>query len=156
MPGYGIPETRDGLLSWKWAVERLQAARTYWVATSRPDAKPHVMPVWGVWFKDAFFFSTGKESRKARNLALNPNCSVAIEIASARRAKKDFIGDSIIVEGLAELVDDARVRKTFCRIYEEKYAWDMKDFAEPMYRVQPATVFGFTEGFNRTATRWIF
>src|SRR5207249_5591723 len=44
--GYGIsgapPET-----SWSDAVARLESARNYWVATTRPDCRPHTMPVWG-------------------------------------------------------------------------------------------------------------
>jgi len=34
------------------------------------------VPVWGVWLDDAFYFSSGAKSRKARNLAANPNCVV--------------------------------------------------------------------------------
>lgn len=156
MPGYGIPESHRGILPWSWAVERLQASRTYWIGTSRPDSKPHVMPVWGVWLKGAFFFSTGQESRKARNLKANPHCSVAAEIGTGKRLKKNEINDSVILEGKAELVDDARSRKAFCKLYETKYAWDMKDFKEPIYRVAPATVFGFANAFSQSATKWTF
>src|SRR5438105_4143643 len=100
MPGYGIADAKagGGLLSWRWATERLENGRTYWLATTRPDGQPHVMPVWGVWFADAFFFSTGQQSRKARNLAENARCSVAVEIDFARRPKKSQIKDSVIVE----------------------------------------------------------
>jgi nitroimidazol reductase NimA-like FMN-containing flavoprotein (pyridoxamine 5'-phosphate oxidase superfamily) len=114
------------------------------------------MPVWGVWFKDAFFFSTGKQSRKARNLETNPYCSVAAEIGTGKRLKKNEINDSVILEGRAELVENPHSRQTFCRLYEKKYAWDMKDFAEPIYCVVPATAFGFTEGFSQSATKWTF
>jgi hypothetical protein len=37
------------------------------------------MPVWGVWMEEAFYFSCGQASRKARNLALNPACVVGCE-----------------------------------------------------------------------------
>jgi len=51
MPGYGLLDAAQGagLLPWSWAVERLQRSHDYWVATVRPDGRPHVMPVWGVW-----------------------------------------------------------------------------------------------------------
>ncbi len=159
MPGYGIADAGGGtgLLPWRWASDRLMQGRTYWLATSRPDARPHVMPVWGVWFNDAFFFSTGEQSRKARNLANNSQCSVALETDLLRRSKrKDRIKDAVIVEGMAELIKDSRLRKKFSRAYEDKYAWDMQKFNEPIYRVRPKTVFGFTDGFNQTATRWTF
>ncbi len=73
MPGYGIADANSGsgLLPWNWAVERLQKARNYWISTTRPDGRPHAMPVWGVWYDNQFYFSTGRESRKARNLAVN-------------------------------------------------------------------------------------
>jgi hypothetical protein len=51
----------------------------YWAATSRADARPHLMPVWGVWLRDCFYFSTGPRSRKARNLSQNARCSVSTE-----------------------------------------------------------------------------
>jgi nitroimidazol reductase NimA-like FMN-containing flavoprotein (pyridoxamine 5'-phosphate oxidase superfamily) len=162
MPGYGIADAKGGrgLLSWQWATERLEKGRTYWLATTRETGQPHVMPVWGVWFSDAFFFSTGNQSRKARNLEHNPGCSVATELdfekPSQKRLKTGQIKDSVILEGLAELIRDSRTRKRFSRIYQEKYAWDMEGFAEPIYRVRPNVVFGLTSEFNQTATRWIF
>jgi hypothetical protein len=55
MPGYGSggPTQGSGLLPWSWAEQRLLASRNYWVATSWPDGRPHVMPVWGVWHDGA-------------------------------------------------------------------------------------------------------
>src|SRR5215468_389453 len=81
MPGYGILDANSGkgLLQWSWAREHLANARTYWVATTRPEGRPHLMPVWGVWLDDTFYFSTGRQSRKARNLAANPQCVVSIQ-----------------------------------------------------------------------------
>src|SRR5207253_8293175 len=82
MPGYGIllADKGKGLLPWSWATERLSNARTYWVSTARPDGNPHSMPVWGVWLDEAFYFSTGNQSRKARNLEENPNCVIGCEL----------------------------------------------------------------------------
>src|SRR5436190_336855 len=144
MPGYGIAPAKGGrgLLPWRWAKERLEKGRTYFIATSGPDGKPHVMPVWGVWFSDAFFFSTGNQSRKARNLALNPMCSIATEIDFQKKPKKGQIKDSIILEGVAELISDRRKLKKFSAIYQDKYVWDMEGFDEPVYCVRPKVVFG--------------
>jgi nitroimidazol reductase NimA-like FMN-containing flavoprotein (pyridoxamine 5'-phosphate oxidase superfamily) len=158
MPGYGIADAKGGrgLLPWRWAEERLENGRTYFIATTDPGGKPHVMPVWGIWLNSALFFSTGDESRKARNLSKNPRCSVAVEIDVAKRPKKGQIKDSVILEGVAELITDSRTRKKFSAIYEEKYAWDMEGFSEPIYRVRPSVVFGLTSEFTETATRWQF
>jgi len=158
MPGYGIADAKGGrgLLPWRWAEERLQKGRTYFIATADPAGKPHVMPVWGVWFNNAFFFSTGDQSRKARNLSTNSQCSVATEIDFERRPNKGQIKDTVVIEGMAEVITDSRTRKKFSAIYEDKYAWDMEGFNEPIYRVRPQLVFGLTPEFNQTATRWKF
>jgi hypothetical protein len=149
MPGYGIRQEPDGLLPWSWAVERLASARTYWLSTVRPGGRPHAMPVWGIWQGDVFYFSTGKRSRKARNLARNSKCVVSVEAGSA----------ALIVEGSADEVTNPALRQQFTGLYGPKYDWDMKDFAEPIYRVRPAVVFAFRSGdgdFTGSATRWDF
>ncbi|MGI8587783.1 MAG: pyridoxamine 5'-phosphate oxidase family protein [Chloroflexia bacterium] len=149
MPGYGILDagSGSGLLSWDWATTRLAQARTYWISTTRPDGRPHAMPVWGVWLNDTFYFSSGPDSRKARNLAANPRCVVGTEPA----------GDAIIVEGESEPVTDPLVRRQFAEVYSAKYEWPMDDFAEPIYAVRPTVVFAFPTGdFVSGATRWVF
>ena len=148
MPGYGIPASRKGLLPWSWATERLAKARNYWLATSRPDGNPHAMPVWGVLLDDAFYFSTGNQSRKARNLVENPRCVICCEIGD----------DQVILEGVAELMHDSELRQRFGDAYGPKYGWDMDGFDEPFYAVHPSVVFGFTTAgeFTDTATRWVF
>ena len=158
MPGYGIADAKagQGLLQWRWAKDKLEVGRTYFIATSGPDGNPHVMPVWGVWFADAFFFSTGHRSRKAKNLAKNSLCSIVTEIDFKKKPKKGDIKDSVIVEGRAERITDSRIRKRFSALYQDKYAWDMEGFDEPIYRVRPSKVFGFTKEFVQTATRWTF
>jgi len=158
MPGYGIADAKGGkgLLPWRWAQERLEKGRTYFIATSDPTGKPHVMPVWGVWFNDSFFFSTGNGSRKGRNLSTNARCSVALEFDSGRRLKKGQVKDAVVFEGIADPVTDSRTRKKFSAIYEHKYAWDMESFDEPVYRVRPQVVFGLTSNMTETATRWRF
>jgi nitroimidazol reductase NimA-like FMN-containing flavoprotein (pyridoxamine 5'-phosphate oxidase superfamily) len=156
MPGYGIQESKSGLLKWKWATDRLAAGLTYWLATARPDGRPHVMPVWGIWMDSAFYFSTGDQSRKARNLVADARCSVTTEIDPPRRPKKGQIKDALIIEGTAEKLTDQRLIRKFAKLYGAKYAWDMEGFKEPVYRVRPKTVFGFTTEFTESATRWTF
>jgi PPOX class probable F420-dependent enzyme len=136
-------------LPWSWATERLTKAHTYWIATTRPDGRPHVMPVWGVWLDNQVYFSTGAQSRKARNLAANPHCVVSIELA----------GEAMSVEGVAKRVDDPAMVQRFAEVYGPKYEWDMTGFAEPLYAVRPMVAFGFIAGtgeFTSTATRWVF
>ena len=71
MQGYGLPKDKKGLLPWKWAEQRLKQSHNYWITTVKPERAPHTMVVWGLWLDGAFLFSTGSQSRKARNLAEN-------------------------------------------------------------------------------------
>jgi nitroimidazol reductase NimA-like FMN-containing flavoprotein (pyridoxamine 5'-phosphate oxidase superfamily) len=151
MPGYGIldADSGPGLLPWSWATERIAKSHNYWVATTRPDGRPHVMPVWGVWLGDGFYFSTGKNTRKAQNLAANPRCVVCSERAD----------EAIIVEGVVEPVDDPSVYARFADAYKAKYDWPVEQATAPAYVVRPRVAFAFIENaddFAGAATRWRF
>jgi nitroimidazol reductase NimA-like FMN-containing flavoprotein (pyridoxamine 5'-phosphate oxidase superfamily) len=147
-PGYGIVGAKDGqgLIPWTWVSKHMNACRTFWLATIRAgDARPHVMPVWGVWVDDAFFFSTGRKSRKGQNLAANPACTVT----------NDDGEEAVIVEGSAEEVKDAAALERVAAAYTKKYKMDPRSMGEPIFVVRPRTVFGFIEKtFPKSATRW--
>src|SRR4029078_12148614 len=87
--GYGVPETEEGLLPWSWATARLEAPLNYWFATPRPDARRPAMPAWAVWLDDSLYFEGSPATRRARNLAENPQVSVHLESAD----------EVVIVEG---------------------------------------------------------
>jgi hypothetical protein len=153
MPGYGLPKSTKGLLPWKWAEQRLRKSHNYWITTVKPDGSPHTMVVWGLWLDGAFLFSTGRQSRKARNLAENPRCGVCTEQAQ----------EAVIVEGIAEIAE-AAVRREFLKKYKPKYNFDMAgmeqdilSMKEPVFSVRPQAVFGLSEkNFVGSATRWRF
>lgn len=149
IPGYGIAAEKEGrgLLPWSWAEERLSSTRNYWLASTRPDGRPHVMPVWGLWWQGAFYFSTGDKTVKARNLAANPHCVVCPALGD----------EAVILEGAVDLLPASPALQPLWAAYRKKYAWDMK--GSPFYAVRPRTVFGFIETddlFTKTATRWLF
>ena len=77
--GYGLPATSEGLLAWADVEARLVAATSYWLATVRPDGPPHVVPRWGVWLDDRFWYDGAPTTRHARNLATNPACTLNLE-----------------------------------------------------------------------------
>lgn len=152
--GYGLPRDKKGLLPWTWAALRLSKSRQYWIATVRPDGRPHLMLVWGLWLDDGFCFSTGSKTRKARNLESNPSCVVGSEDSE----------EAVIVEGIAKKLRDVAQIRAFLSRYERKYKWDMSTMAgdmlalkEPVFLVRPRLAFGFWEKkFASTATRWKF
>lgn len=151
-PGYGIvgAENGKGLLPWAWVARKMNRCRTFWLATIRAalptgEGRPHVMPVWGVWLDDAFFFSTGHKSRKCQNLSANPACTIA----------NDNGAEAVIVEGFAEEVKDAAVLDRVAAVYTKKYKMDPRGMGEPIFVVRPKTVFGLIEkSFPKSATRW--
>jgi len=154
MPGYGLLDAAQGtgLLPWSWAVERLRGSHDYWVATTRPDGRPHLMPVWGVWMDDALWFSSSRESRKARNLRANPQCAITTDNAY----------EPVVIEGEAALIDELGAIGRFVTELNQKYKTDYSlGFFNPTdnacYRVRPAWAFGLTEAdFTGTPTRWTF
>jgi nitroimidazol reductase NimA-like FMN-containing flavoprotein (pyridoxamine 5'-phosphate oxidase superfamily) len=151
-PGYGIvgADQGKGLLPWPWVARRMNRCRTFWLATIRAglpsgQGRPHVMPVWGVWLDDAFFFSTGRQSRKGQNLAANPACTVA----------NDDGAEAVIVEGSAKELKDPVALERVAAAYTKKYKMDPRTMGEPIFLVRPRTVFGFIEkSFPKSATRW--
>jgi len=154
IPGYGLPKSKKGLLPWKWAEDRLKKSRQFWIATTRPDGRPHVMVIWAFWMDGKLYFSTGSTSRKARNLAANPNCVMCT----------DNSAETVILEGVVETERDVKTIRDFLRLYEKKYKFDMSSMSddlselkEPVFYLRPKVAFGLWEKkFATSATRWLF
>ena len=143
----------SNLKPWSWALERLAQSHNYWIATSRPDRRPHLMLVWGIWWQDAFWFSTGPRTRKARNIAAFPHVVIATEKAD----------EAVILEGTAEEINDRTVWKKLAKVYNEKYGGDVEPLLMAsdgcVFRVQPQVAFAqdeHAEDFAEAVTRWLF
>jgi general stress protein 26 len=110
------------------------------------------MPVWGAWIDDALWFSTGGQSRKARNLAENPRCAIATENGT----------EPVIVHGRVEIVTDGARIEQFAATINAKYDENIEvDFYDPehnrLYRIAPERVIGMVEqDFTTSPTRWTF
>jgi hypothetical protein len=151
--GYGqadpatSPETK---LPWAVVEEWLVNARTYWLTTTRPDGRPHAVPVWGVWRDGGLCFSTGAETATARNIAANP-------AALAHPGNGDQV---TIIEGTVEGVTDRAALVEFTETYERKYDWPVDPDAPPgpVYRLAAARVLSWNaeESLVGTMTRWEF
>ena len=98
---------RDGLppVDWAVVVDKLDAksapapdapnSRTTWLATVNEDGSPHVTAVGALWLDGAFWFQTGA-TRKGRNVARDPRCSVSVSVRDA----------DVVLEGEARKVTD--------------------------------------------------
>jgi PPOX class probable F420-dependent enzyme len=152
MPGYGVRDAGEGtgLLPWAWAIERLESSHDYWIATSQPDGRPHVTPVWGAWRVDALWFSCSNGSRKARNLDRDPRCS----------ATTDNAQEPVVVEARAERVHSDDAVAEFVAAVNGKYEVDYPvEFyrQNALFRLVPSRVFGLSESdFTGSPTRWTF
>jgi len=93
-------------LSWDEVAEKLEAksapapdahnSRTTWLTTINSDGSPHVTAVGALWVDGAFWFQTGDGTRKSRNVARDPRCSLAVSIRDA----------DVVVEGDAARVTE--------------------------------------------------
>ncbi len=154
MPGYGVvgPSEGSGLLPWSWAEDRLTSSHDYWVATTRPDGRPHVMPVWAVWDAGYLWFSSSLGSRKARNLDADPRLTMTT----------DNPLEPVVVDGTAARVLELEARSRFIGLSNAKYGTDYSvDFLDPevnaTYRVTPVSVIGLVEAnFTDSPTKWVF
>lgn len=77
--GYGIPESDDGVLEWSAVQDRLKESNHYWMATTRPDGRPHVVPRWGVWLEGQFWYDGAPDTIHVRNLNADSRCVLHLE-----------------------------------------------------------------------------
>jgi len=146
---YGIATGPKGLMDWSWADEQLAKSRNYWIASTRADGRPHVAPVWGVWFDGAVYFSSARSSIKAQNLLARPDVIVHLESGD----------DVVIIEGRAVEVKDAAVMATVGPAYGAKYGMGAPELdpGSAWFAIAPRSVLGWLEkDFPNTATRWVF
>ncbi|MGA9567799.1 MAG: pyridoxamine 5'-phosphate oxidase family protein [Candidatus Korobacteraceae bacterium] len=144
---YGVPKALKGSVSWDWAQERLTSSHNYLITTVRPDGRPHTMVIWGIWLENAYYFSTGADTRKAKNLAANPHCVICNE----------KVEEAVIVEGDAHPIEVADVPKAAFEQYFKKYGWKLDPKMGPIFKVTPRKVLAMPEKlFPKGATRWLF
>ena len=91
------------------ALSRLRAAMSYWLSTTRPDGRPHSVPVYGVLIGNEFWFGT--MGQKSRNLRCQPYAIVHNESAD----------DVAIIEGTVERLSIADAPKAVVQAFREKY-----------------------------------
>jgi hypothetical protein len=94
----------DGTRTTPWDVARARLAnpedqRTNWLATVRPDGRPHLMPVIAFWMDGGFHFIVGEGTRKGRNLLADSHCVIGT-------GSRELPSLDVIVEGRAVPIDD--------------------------------------------------
>lgn len=102
----------NDVLPWSRARDLLDAQEPtadiqYFLSTVRPDGTPHSAGIGAQWFDGDFYIVSGLQTRKSRNLADNPACTISGRLE----------GVDLVFEGEAHLVTDPalleRVAKRF-------------------------------------------
>jgi PPOX class probable F420-dependent enzyme len=78
--------------------ERLRSEPIIWLASTRPDGKPHAIPVWFWWDGETVLMFSKPDAQKIRNLRRSPHVVLALNAT-------DEGEDVAIIEGVAELVE---------------------------------------------------
>jgi general stress protein 26 len=152
-------------IPWSRALKALESAepkaQTPFLATTRPDGRPHVAAVGAIWDSGKIYFVSGAATRKSQNLSQNANCVISMSLT----------GIDLVVEGMAERVTDNSTLERLAKRYADQ-GWPatVKDgaftheFSAPsagpppwnLYAVTPSTVFGVLTVKPGGATRWRF
>jgi len=95
--------------------DRLKREQNLWVATARPDGRPHLVPIWFVWVGEKAYIFTGARTVKAQNMLANPRASIALESGNS----------PVIAECTAKLVERP-FSEALVKAFQEKYSWDIQ------------------------------
>ena len=149
-------------LAWSRALKQLEKnSGTYWLATTNPDGRPHVVAIGALWVDGKIYFTSSTRTRKGRNLAARPDCAFSISLTDI----------DVVIEGAAVRITD---RPTLLRL-AKRYAdqgWPASvsgdaltaEYSAPsagpppwnLYVLRPTTAFGVATAEPNGATRWQF
>jgi hypothetical protein len=150
-------------IPWARALAQLEAGAgtRYWLATTRPNGRPHLAGVGALWEAGRLYVVSGAGTRKSRNLATNPHCAVSITLPDL----------DLVVEGTATRVtDEATLARIAARYAAQGWPATVSGgaFTAPysassagpppwdLYVITPVTAFGVATAEPNGATRWRF
>lgn len=94
--------------------ERLGSERNIWMATTRPDGRPHLAPVWFVHVDDRLWVGTGADSVRTRNLRNDPRASASLQD-----------GDRPLVAECTVRIHERDRPTGVVAAFAKKYGWDV-------------------------------
>lgn len=137
------------------------AETAFFLSTCRPDGRPHSAGIGAVWSDGDLYFTSGPATRKARNLAANPSCTISVRLTDV----------DLVLDGDAALVDDPESLERLADIYSSS-GWPVEvesnAFTAPysapsagpppwnLYRFVFHTAVGVATAEPYGATRWRF
>jgi len=75
----GYADNPTSFVTWEWVAEQLTEAENYWLASVRPDGRPHVVPRWGAFIDNKLYYDGSPETRHAQNISQNPHVTLHLE-----------------------------------------------------------------------------
>src|SRR3982074_2711081 len=151
-------------IPWSRALKQLEevpSPKTFWLATVRPDGRPHAAGAGALWVDGKFSVVSGARTGKSRNLAENPNCVISVSFGDL----------DLAVEGTAVRVTDMPTLRRIAGLYTAQ-GWPASaedgaitaEYSAPsagpapwdLYVVTPSTAFGVASAEPHGATRWRF
>jgi Pyridoxamine 5'-phosphate oxidase len=153
-----------GLEPIPWSVARSslesgETKGTTFLATTRPDGRPHLAGVGALWDNGKVYVVSGEGTRKSRNLAANATCAIAFPLE----------GIDLVIEGTAAKVTDEPTLQRLAKRYGDQ-GWPATvedgafthEYSAPsagpppwdLYEINPTTVFGVLTAEPGGATRW--
>ncbi len=73
--------------------------RPAFLGSVRPDGRPHSAAIGALWLDGEIYFTSGPNTRKARNLAANPACTISAKLENI----------DMVFEGKAEKVTEPEI-----------------------------------------------
>ena len=142
-------------------LERTDYRATHWLATTDADGRPHVAGVGAMWDGGKFYVVSGPRTRKSRNMARNPKCTIAVSMPDI----------DLVIEGTAARVTDEDTLTRLARRYAE-VGWPAEaidgaitaPYSAPsagrgpwyLYEITPTTAMAIATAEPQGATRWRF
>ena len=93
---------------------KLTTSQNIWLASVRPDGRPHLVPIWFTWHSDNLYICTEAKSIKSRNIAHNPRVMAALEDGTS----------PVICEGIAAILPPPWPDDVIAS-FVTKYEWEI-------------------------------
>lgn len=81
----------------------------FFLGTVGPDGRPHAAGIGAVWHDGDLYFTSGPGTRKSRNLAVNPACTISVKLPTM----------DLTLTGEATRVTDGATLETLAAAYRE-------------------------------------
>jgi general stress protein 26 len=94
-------------------IELFAAADCCWFASTRPDGRAHLAPIWHVWRDGVIYVVTKVDAVRARNVQQNRHVSLSLPDPM----------NVFVIEGVARFAPEEK--EAIAPRFQEKYKWDI-------------------------------